>query len=362
MNAQPDRRLLEVLEHVALLALLLAALVPRARDVARPLDNAGSDRAAAVLFERAPEAPGTRWLADRLADLLPAAVDATTRTNLVAGFQVVALAAHLLAAWALARLLRLTHGPAAALLAVTFWGTLPIAVLHGSLFGPENFGLACGLVAAVLLHGWLRDGRSLAAGLALAVALVGLSFGWTSTLLLAAVPAASWRTPRAQVSLAVALLLLGAAGVVHGLGERPGHIQLGRGPVDAFGLTGLVALLGLGLRLTRQLSPTRRERLDRFAVGAPPSVDLVVPLSLLGAAAYLLEPDASLLLFVPALAAGAAAVFVQVSRPLLGLRAGLGPVVVAVALVAIPGLAGYEVLRRQVADLPSPRPVEGLRP
>ena len=73
----------------------------------------------------------------------------------------------------------------------------------------------------------------------------------------------------------------------------------------------------------------------------------LIALLLAGLLSLTLEPDRSLVLLTPMAAAAGAAFFVQIARPLLALRAGLAPVVAAVALVAVPGLAGFEHMREE---------------
>lgn len=338
MSAPPDRDLIALLGRVAVGLLLLAALVPRARTIAEP--NVGDARAAAAVAGEAGSPLGLRayerWTRSLAGD------DDRAATWL----QVSALAAHLLAALALAGLLLETHGLAAALFALALWAGLPIAVLHGALWGPENVGLAVGLGTGLAASRWIRGGGRGTAALAGLGSGVALLCGPAATCFLVAATAPHAARPRGRVAALLGVGLLLAGQLLHQGGPAgPPLPAPGAHPVQALGLAACsVGLLGLLLRATRPLVPGARERLDALAVGAPPKVDLVLPLLALGLLS--LGPDSSWVLLAPAASAAGAALFVQVSRPLLALRAGLGPVVVAVGLVVVPGLAGFEHMRQ----------------
>ena len=333
MPPLPRPPLLTRLTRAALAALLLAALFPRAREIGV---GVGHLRAAAVVASRG-------WARATVEEGL----DPALLANLV---EVGALAAHLAAALALSLTLERVHAPAAGLFALALWGALPIACLHGSLWGPENLGLAAGLWAGLTADHWVSSGRRrwFTAGLAaLALCAATGPIGALFALALLLAPPREG-SPRLAVALAGCLVALGVGYLLETPppGGLPGP-RIGIG--DAFGLPALaVATFGIASRLLRLGSSQRRARLDRFAVGTPPRRELVLALLAAAAAAQLLVPESSLLLWAPALAAAGSAFFVQMSRPLLGLRAGLGPVIIAVGLVVIPGLAGFEHLRQEV--------------
>ena len=338
MSAPPDRDLLALLGRVAVGLLLLAALVPRARTIAEP--NVGDARAAAAANGEAASTLGLRayerWTRSLAGD------DDRAATWL----QVSALGAHLLAALALAGLLVATHGLAAALFALALWASLPIAVLHGTLWGPENVGMAIGLLTGVAATRWVRGGGHGAAALAALGAAAALLVGPVASCFLLAATTPHVFTARGTVAAAAAAGLLLAGLLLHQGAAYGGPLPPpGAHLVEALGLAAYaVGLLGLLLRATRHLVPGARERLDALAVGPPPQVDLVLPLLAFGL--LRVGPGASWVLLSPAVSAAGAALFVQVARPLLALRAGLGPVVVAVGLVVVPGLAGFEHMRQ----------------
>lgn len=362
-----------LLERAALALLLLAVCVPRARILG--LDQPGADRAAAaVLAELQGDPVETSAPGQRLAVRAVLAMTEESAAAAVA-LQVLGLIAHLGAAAALAWLLYMTHGAAAALFALALWGTLPVALFHGTLWGPENLGLACGLFGAGLGLDALRRGGALTWMCLIGAALVGAACGWTCAVLLVAVTAAAgtqanWTAPHRRLAgLALVCLVLTAALNAAWWPGR-GVARLGNTPVGAFGAMALVVgLIGAGLRALRYRAADIRERIDRYGVGPAPSLDLVLPLLVAGGVAWHLEGRSSLVLFTPALAAAGAAAFMQLARPLLRLRAGLAPVVAAVGLVAFPGLASFERLRgehahswSQAAESPSRDLVSVTRP
>ena len=339
MSAPPDRDLLALLGRVAVGLLLFAALVPRARTIAEP--NVGDARAAAAVEGTDELPPGlaavARWTRALAGDKERAAT----------GLQVLALVLHLAAGLALVGLLVEAHGIAAALFALALWAGLPIAVLHGPLWGPENVGLGLGLGAGYAATRWIRAGGRAACVSACAGGLSTIVTGLPGACFVLASVAPHWRTSRGRRAVGLAVGLPLVALVFDRGGAEALLPQVGSGPLQAIGIPALLVMsLGVLLRAARGLDERARLRLDGFAVGAPPRVDLVPPLLIAGVVALRIADDASWVLLTPAVAAAGAAFFVQVARPLLALRAGLGPVVVAVGLVVVPGLAGFEHMRQ----------------
>jgi hypothetical protein len=338
-----------LLERAALVLLLLAAFVPRARTLG--LEQAGGDRAAGAVLSGPDAGPLVQRSSVGVA--LSLANERPGRAALL--LQTLGLAAHLLAAAALAWMLRMTHGTPASLFALALWGTLPIALLHGTLWGRENLGLATGLLGAGLgLRAVLEGGTAPWVGLVL-VGLAGAGAGWTCAALLVAVSVATCaQRGRENRALLFAGLALALAGVTAAVNlpwlASPTAGEAGRAPLEAFGwMALLVCLIGACLRAVWWSGGQARASLDRAGVGPAPRLDLVLPLLVAGLAAWKLEGERSLVLLTPAFAAGGAAAFMLLARPLLRLRAGLGPVVIAVGLVAIPGLANFEHLRAEHA-------------
>lgn len=331
-NAHP---LLAFTGHIAVGLLLLAALIPRARYILEP--NVGDRRVTAAI-------QAGDWPADSVADVDPELGRAL--------LQCAALAAHLLAALALTWLLGQTHCLAAGLFSLALWASLPIAILHGSLWGPENAGMACGLLCGASAVRWIRGGAAPALITAVLLGLIGLRVGPTAPCFAVAILLPLVRHSRGRLAVvAGATLIMGAWLLQPELSPERTLPAIGRSPLEALGLAALaVSAIGLLSRVSRGVSPGARERLDRLAVGPRPQIDLVLPLLAGALASLALEEGQSLVVLTPLVAASGAAFFIQIARPLLALRAGLAPVVVAVGLVALPGLAGFEHMRQQYSE------------
>lgn len=313
-----EKDLTPLFTRVATGLLLFAGFVPLVREVGGAV---GAERAT-----RAIEGVETSLGLETIAWLVPSAL----------GLGWVALVAHLLAAFLLCVRVREDAGIAASLITLALWVSFPIALLHGSVFGPENIGLALGLGAAAIANrGNLIVGGSL-------VVLSG-TIGMAGPIFAIAFAKQGKFSLVAALSLLLVVFLPGP--------DIEGLPELGAHPVDGFGFAGLSAVgLGLALHFGRRWS----ERFRQF-----PEFDGMEATLGIGILVWVFE-GGSLVLLVPGAAILGALVYRTLLPRLLALKAGLGPVVVAIGLVAVPGLAGYEhMLKRiQAEAAESPEPVE----
>lgn len=298
---------------------------------------------------------------------------------------------HLVALFAFTRAVRHALGAQVSLLALAFLAVSPPALAFGALPGGENVALAPLLFAGAAAMRLQRGGGR-------AHALVVLSVFLGLVLATLAAPAAGAFGAALALHALVARrgasgfwigvpALAGPAGALAWLAAHARSVQerlhvdaptflqqwqtrwseasvdsvadLFAGAREAFGLVVLVpATFGL-LSVVARLREATREKLDALEYPAPPSdrAQLAPALLIGGLCAAWLEPDAGLARFLwlaPALALLCAQLVQQFTRPILRLRAGIAPLVVAVSAIGLPCLARHAALTRRASG-PTPR-------
>jgi hypothetical protein len=322
------------------------------------------------------------------------------------------LALHLAGLLAFWWAMRVAAGRGFALTALALYATAPVALYYGSFANLETPSLP-GLFLALGFHArWLRtrakrDLAAAGAGLAIASAFTWAPLAFVPWLALHAAARLGLRAgARSGLSLALAAAIPLAAHAVlsRWIAAPPqdflararhllaplvdGELAIGRWAAlqaeHAFAALGpalaLAAILGLAIG-ARRAWIARRERASIGGDPARASDPRTAPVeitALLCAGALLFhlafyrhtgedQPNFALYL-APAAAAAAALVFDALAPRLWALRGGLAPLVVAVSLVALPGLAFADAFARAQArpEWPSPkelaREVEGLVP
>ncbi len=301
------------------------------------------------------------------------------------------LLAHLLGLCAFYWALRQGSGPGLAMIALALLATAPVSLLYGFLASYENPSLPCVFLAVGFGARFIRGGaRRDLLGTALAL-FAGASVTYAPAFFLPPLVLVAWRrTRRRALALAAAGLpalllplaahaLLAPAGLGSGgSGRAPllsrvrelwaplldGSRGIGEWAAaqvahatDALGLPlALAAAAGALLSLARAAVPRLDAGLGRGEVRSGAEARDPIPVGAilsLGAGLYLfafyrhtLEPQRPFQLFVaPAAAACAAALLAPLAKPLFRFRAGIAPLVLVVAAIALPGVAHFESLR-----------------
>ncbi|MCP3917283.1 MAG: hypothetical protein GY711_17175 [bacterium] len=310
---------------------------------------------------------------------------------------------HLLGLVAFWWALRAGLGAGTAMIGLALMTQLPVSILYAGLVNYENPALPFVLLATGLYARLVQGaGRAAMIGFGLCFgAGCAITFAPAFFLLAFVADAGLRRTPRLAARIAIA----GGAGVavpvlVHAFASAPAGVSIvGRARVlfaplvdgsyplaswvanqahaawTSFGPAVTVcAALGLALTLARRIVPALEARLARYEVRAEGErrVDVVTPLCV-GAGLYFFafyrhtfEEQRSFLLFAAPGAVAAAAFLVQhLAHPLFRLRAGIAPLVLVTASIALaggPALMKMERAYRTPAVEDGPAPDEPLPP